>query len=83
MEILVWAHDMRHDQFVALDATLPSWARIDGYDIEAVANAPLTAPQCRQLIQALFTDRFRMKSHWKTIPNSPVFELRVASRGTN
>jgi uncharacterized protein (TIGR03435 family) len=81
LEVLMWAYDLRFDQFLALEASLPPWARLEGYDIEAVANEQMTASQCKQAVQGLFLDRFKMKSHWKTITNSPRYELRVASKG--
>lgn len=81
LEALAWAYDLRMDQFLALEASLPSWARTEGYDIEAVANEQMAASRCKQAVQALFLDRFKMKSHWKKITNSPGYELRVASKG--
>src|ERR1035437_4911920 len=81
LEVLAWAHDLRPDQSLVLDASLPPWARTEGYDIEAVASEQLAAPQCKQAVQRLFLDRFQMKSHWKKITNSPGYELRVAPKG--
>jgi uncharacterized protein (TIGR03435 family) len=83
MQVLAWAYDVRTDQYLALDASLPSWARLEAYDIEAVSNKQMTTSQCRQAVQALLVDRFRMKSHWKVITNSPGYELRVAPKGHN
>lgn len=81
LEVLTWAYDLRMDQFLALEASLPSWARTEGYDIEAVANELMAASRCKQAVQGLFLDRFKMQSHWKKITNSPGYELRVASKG--
>jgi uncharacterized protein (TIGR03435 family) len=81
LEDLAWAYDLRPDQVLVLEASLPPWARTEGYDIEAVASEQLAVPQCKQAVQRLFLDRFKMKSHWKTITNSPCYELRVAPKG--
>ena len=69
------------DQFYALEASLPPWARTEGYDVDAVANSQMTASQCKKAVQGLFLDRFKMKSHWKTVADSPSYELRVAAKG--
>jgi uncharacterized protein (TIGR03435 family) len=41
----------------------------------------MTVPQCKQAVQGLFLDHFKMKSHWKKVTDSPGYELRVASKG--
>ena len=79
--LLTWAHDLRMDQILVLEASLPPWARTEGYDIEAVANKRMDASQCKQAVQRLIADRFKMKSHWKTITNSPGYDLTVAPQG--
>lgn len=81
LELLYWAYDLRGYQFSALEASLPSWARTEGYDIEAVANEQMAASRCKQAVQGLVLERFKMQSHWKKITNSPGYELRVASKG--
>lgn len=81
LEVLAWAYDLRFDQFLALEASLPPWARTGAFDIDAVAKEQMTASQCRQAVQGLFLDRFKLKSHWKKVTNSPGYVLRVASKG--
>jgi uncharacterized protein (TIGR03435 family) len=79
--LLTWAHDLRMDQILALEASLPPWARTDGYDVEAIVSKRMDAAQCKQAVQGLIVDRFKMKSHWKTIPNSPGYDLTVEPKG--
>jgi uncharacterized protein (TIGR03435 family) len=81
LEVLAWAYDLRFDQFLALEASLPPWARTGAFDIEAVANEQMTASQCRQAVQGLFLDRFKLKSHWKKVVNAPGYVISVAANG--
>lgn len=80
-ELLTWAYDLRYDQFLALEPSLPDWARMEPYDIEAAADKPLAEARCKLMVQQMLSDRFKMKSHWKTITNAPGYELRVAPKG--
>jgi uncharacterized protein (TIGR03435 family) len=79
--ILGWANDLRADQYIALEASLPVWARTGAYDIEAIADKPVSEADCKAMVHRLFEDRFRMKSRWKTVTGSRVYELRVAPKG--
>jgi len=80
-ELLTWAYDLRVDQFLALASSLPPWARLDAYDIEAKADKPAPEAQCKLMVQQLLGDRFRIKSHWKKLVGVPGYELRVAPKG--
>ena len=80
-ELFTWAYDLRIDQYLALEASLPEWARTEPYDFEAVAGAPVSVAQCKMMVQAMLADRFKLKTHSKKVKNSPGYELRVASRG--
>jgi uncharacterized protein (TIGR03435 family) len=81
LQILAWAYDLRSLQFFTLEESLPPWTRTEGYDIEAVAHSQMTASECRQAVQRLFLDRFKMKSHWKRIPDAPGYDLTVSPKG--
>ena len=61
---------------------LPKWVlEPDGlYDIEAKANRPVTAEQCKSLVQQLLSDRFKLKIHLEAKP-TPVYELVAAKIG--
>jgi len=81
LSVLMWAYDLRLDQYGTLEASLPTWARVMFYDIEGVAGRSLSEPQCKLLVQDLFGDRFKMTFHWKTVKNSPAYELSVGPKG--
>jgi uncharacterized protein (TIGR03435 family) len=53
---------------------------MDLYDIQASGKA-VSEADCRRMVQQLFPSRFRMRSHWKRITNTPGFELTVAPKG--
>jgi uncharacterized protein (TIGR03435 family) len=80
-ELLAWAYDLRSDQALALHDTLPAWARMDLYDIQATAGKPAPDVDCKRMVQQLFASRFRMMSHWKRLTNTPGYELTVAPKG--
>lgn len=80
-ELLMWAYDLRLDQYFALESVIPSWARTTAYDIEAVAKDPMTPSQCRQFARQMLVDRFDLKFHWKILKNAPRYELTVSPKG--
>jgi uncharacterized protein (TIGR03435 family) len=80
-QILVWAYDLRPDQYLALNASLPIWAQQEPYDFEAIASTRLPLARCKLLVQQLMVDRFNLKVRWKKVSNAPGYELRVASKG--
>ena len=45
---------------------LPSWAKIDKYEIQAVALPGVTRSQVRGMMQALLAERFALRAHTKT-----------------
>lgn len=79
--VVMWAYDLRLDQVRTLDASLPMWARITAYDMQAVAEGSLNERQCKQLVKGLLGDRFKMTFHWKTLKNTPANELSVGPKG--
>jgi len=80
-QLLLWAYDLRVDQFAALESSLPAWARLDAYDIEAKADKPVPEAQCKSMVQQLLADRFKIQSRWKKLVGVPGYELRVAPKG--
>lgn len=79
--LFMWAYDLRFDQYLAVESSVPSWARGAMFDIDAIANGQMTPSQCRKFVQQIFVDRFHMKSHWKIVKNSPRYELTVSPKG--
>src|SRR4051812_17265919 len=47
LDHLAWAYDLRTDQLLVVEPSLPPWARLEGYDIDAVASEQLAVPQCK------------------------------------
>lgn len=80
-ELLAWAYDLRNDQFLALEDRLPAWARMELYDIQAVAGKTISEAECKRMVQQLFSNRFRLRSHWKKTTKAPGYELTVAPKG--
>ena len=58
----------------------PNWINSEGYDIEARADGPASAPQMRLMMQTLLEDRFKLKAH-SEIREIPVYELAVTKSG--
>ncbi len=77
-ESIAWAYSLNTYQ----RPKLPDWAEQRGanYDIEAKAAAPLTQEQCKRMVEALLTDRFKLVVHWETKQIS-LYELVVAKNG--
>lgn len=81
MSVLEWAYGLGSAQDIALEPSLPPWARYDPFDIEAIASEPMTASRCRQFVQQVLISRFNMKSHWKTVRDAPRYELALGPKG--
>lgn len=81
LQLLTWAYELRIDQSFALEPSLPSWARFAPYDVEAKAKGPMTTAQCRSYVKQVFVERFNIRLHWKTVKDSPRYELRVLTKG--
>src|SRR4051812_4281020 len=58
VELLAWAYDLRADQYITLEASLPAWARTEPYDFEATVSAPVPVERCRLMVQQLLVYRF-------------------------
>ena len=74
--ILIWAY---HLQFFQLSEVPPS-VNDAIFDIEAKAAGPVTQDECRQMVQALLADRFKMSIRRET-KNFAVYALVVAKEG--
>ena len=70
---LQWAYGL---QYFQLAGTLPTWFADthDTYDIEAKAVGPVSESDCKRMLQTVFEDRFRLKSHRET-REIPVYAL--------
>ena len=77
--IINWAFGLRDWQVLGL----PEWAKtFDGsYDFEAKAAAPMTADQCRAMVQSLLGNRFQMNTHRET-RDLPVYMLVIGKNGS-
>jgi uncharacterized protein (TIGR03435 family) len=60
---LKYAYQLRDYQIVGA----PDWVREfeSAYNIEATAGRPVTAGECRLMVQSLFAERFKLKAHWE------------------
>ncbi|MGH9573281.1 MAG: TIGR03435 family protein [Candidatus Acidiferrales bacterium] len=58
----------------ALLATMPKWANVSRFDIEARGLASATKDQMRLMMQSLLADRFKLAVHMK-MQQGPVFAL--------
>jgi len=58
---LRYAYQLKDYQIVGA----PDWVRDfdDAYNIEATAGRPVTADECRLMVQSLFAERFKLKMH--------------------
>jgi uncharacterized protein (TIGR03435 family) len=61
---------------------MPAWSsRRDGlYDIEGKVNGPISESQCREMVQSLLADRFKLTIHRETKPLA-VLAMVVAKDG--
>ena len=50
------------------------------YDIEGTAGGPVSVDQCRLMVQSLFADRFKLKTHLES-RESRVYLLTIAKNG--
>jgi len=58
----------------------PGWLGTERYDVMAKPPAGFTHAQLQQLLQALLTDRFKLRAHHES-KEMGIFELRVAQSG--
>ena len=77
--MLQWTYDIQAFQ---IQNPQPSWFTDahDTYDIEAKASSAVTPAQCKQMVQSMFADRFKLKFHHET-KELPVFALTVGKNG--
>jgi uncharacterized protein (TIGR03435 family) len=75
-----WAYDLKAPQFSELENKSPGWATQEGYDVEAKSKSTVTEAQCRQMVQTLLADRFKMAIHWESRPGQ-VYDLVIARGG--
>jgi uncharacterized protein (TIGR03435 family) len=77
--MLQWAYDIQPFQF---QGPRPSWFTDvhDTYDIEAKVSTAVTVAQCKQMVQSIFADRFKLKFHHET-KELPVYALTVGKNG--
>jgi uncharacterized protein (TIGR03435 family) len=61
----------------------PDWVREleSAYNIEAVAGGPVTVEQCRVMVQSMFAERFKLKTHRES-RESNVYFLTVGKTPT-
>jgi uncharacterized protein (TIGR03435 family) len=58
----------------------PNWFSSDGFDIEAVADRPVTWGEMQRMLQSVLTSRFHLTFHRET-KEGAVYELAVAKSG--
>jgi uncharacterized protein (TIGR03435 family) len=80
-QLLQWAYDLAAHQSSALESSLPPWARLDLYDVEATSAKPVPVAQCKSMVKQVLTARFTIKSRWKKLTGVQGYELRVSSKG--
>jgi len=68
---LRYAYQLKDYQVVGA----PDWVRDfhDAYNIEAAAGRPVTADECRLMVQSLFAERFKLKAHREQRESSVYF----------
>jgi uncharacterized protein (TIGR03435 family) len=65
-QYMIFAYKLTPNQVQDLQPQLPKWANNDRYDIQARASGNPTKDQFRLMMQALLTDRFKLKIHYET-----------------
>ena len=75
-----WAYDLPFYQFIEMEDKAPEWVRQDGFDIEATAGRPVSESECRSMLQALLSDRFKLAIHRGT-KEGQSYDLVVARGG--
>ncbi len=51
------------------------------YDIEGKSATPMNQEQCRLMVQSLFADRFKLRTHFE-MREAPVYALTISKNGT-
>jgi uncharacterized protein (TIGR03435 family) len=76
--ILKYAYRLKDYQISGAPAWLNAFD--SAYDIEGKPSGPVTDDQCRQMVQSLFADRFKLAVHTE-MRESPVYLLTIAKNG--
>jgi uncharacterized protein (TIGR03435 family) len=63
---LLWAYKIDYFQLPTAPAGIDSPSAI--FDVEGHAPGPVSEDECRQMVQALLADRFKLAIHWETRP---------------
>jgi uncharacterized protein (TIGR03435 family) len=81
VEYIVFAYKLSIQQANIMIPSMPHWAVMDTFDIEAESeNHSPTKDQMRLMLQALLEDRFKLAGHMET-RQVPVFGLVLAKAG--
>lgn len=80
MEAIGWAYDLRVHQSAELERKAPLWVTQECYDIEAKSKGAVTEAQCRQMVQKLLADRFKIVIHLAS-RQGEVYDLVTAPWG--
>lgn len=81
-QVILWAFDMKPYQLVGM----PDWDPTVMYDdsglylIDARADGPVSEPVCKQMVQKLLADRFKLAVR-REQKETPVFALVMAKNG--
>lgn len=79
--LLDWAYDLQAGASAVFLERVPLSMRQNAYDIQAKAAAPFASEtQCRLMVQALLTDRFKVALHYEE-RETELFDLVVARGG--
>jgi uncharacterized protein (TIGR03435 family) len=81
-EVLIWAFDVKPYQLIGIPDWDPRIMRDASglYRIEAAAPHPVTDAECKQMVQQLLKDRYKMTAH-RELRETPVYALVVARNG--
>lgn len=76
--VIRWSYELPANRIIGL----PDWTsdRESAYDIEGRASAPISEPQCREMVRSLLMNRFSLATH-REQREMRAFALTVAKKG--